>query len=202
MEKEIAIYVDGSAINNENPNTPTLGGIGVATFIHNVYENRKMEMLQKREGVHHYWSVRNHKVIDKVHNQLSYGAREAPFEIDLGKTTNNTTELAAIYGALQMMKLTDMKGWKIVIYGDSQYAGNLIFGNWKAKENKDLVRKIRSLADDMKRDYDIRWEYVKAHAGDDYNNYADYLARSAAYNVDTAEILTFNDWSRKNQIAA
>ena len=26
----IEIYVDGSAINNENPNVPTLGGVGVA----------------------------------------------------------------------------------------------------------------------------------------------------------------------------
>ena len=26
----LEIYVDGSAINNENPNKPTLGGVGVA----------------------------------------------------------------------------------------------------------------------------------------------------------------------------
>ena len=107
--------------------------------------------------------------------------------LDLGKVTNNTTELAAIYYALQIIQLNH-KDDNCTIYGDSQYAGNLVFGNWKAKQNKELVAKVKALAKTLP---NVTWEYVKAHDGNVYNEYADYLAKTGAYNRSP---LPFEEW--------
>ena len=157
----LEIYVDGSAINNENPNVPTLGGVGVAMIEEGNVTGVRVE-------------VSNHTLED--------------FPLDLKQTTNNTTELAAIYVAL---KLIEGKAGEHTIYGDSQYAGNLVFGNWKPKENKELVAKVKQLASEVP---NVTWEYVKAHADNQYNNYADYLARSGAYKTPETEVLSFNEW--------
>ena len=161
MLEMIEIYVDGSAINNENPNKPTLGGVGVAMIEDGNVTGVRVE-------------VSNHTLKD--------------FPLDLKQTTNNTTELAAIYVALELIK---GKAGEYTIYGDSQYAGNLVFGNWKPKENKELVAKVKKLASEVP---NVTWEYVKAHADNQYNNYADYLARSGAYKTPETEVLSFNEW--------
>lgn len=165
----IEIYVDGSAINNENPNVPTLGGVGVA-----IIEDVR---LYSERGVHGVRiEVSNHTLQD------------SQFPLNLKQTTNNTTELAAIYVAL---KLIEGKAGEYTIYGDSQYAGNLVFGNWKPKQNKELVAKVKQLASEVP---NVTWKYVKAHADNQYNNYADYLARSGAYKTPEREVLSFNEW--------
>ena len=161
----LEIYVDGSAINNENPNKPTLGGVGVAMIEDGNVTGVRVE-------------VSNHTLKD--------------FPLDLKQTTNNTTELAAIYVALELIK---GKAGEYTIYGDSQYAGNLVFGNWKPKENKELVAKVKKLASEVP---NVTWEYVKAHADNQYNNYADYLARSGAYKTPENEVLPFNEWLLSN----
>jgi ribonuclease HI len=180
----IEIYVDGSAINNENPNIPTLGGVGVCAIY-----NGKTERL---------WRVES-KVFGDFYT-VTNDVLEAPTSgLNLGKTTNNTTELAAIYMALKLVKgrVTNSKGEGAVIYGDSQYAGNLVFGNWKPKENKELVAKVKQLASEVP---NVTWEYVKAHADNQYNNYADYLARSGAYKTPQEQVLSFNEWLSSEQI--
>ena len=163
----LEIYVDGSAINNENPNKPTLGGVGVAMIEDGNVTGVRVE-------------VSNHTLED--------------FPLDLKQTTNNTTELAAIYVALKLTRdfVMNKRVKSVVIYGDSQYAGNLVFGNWKPKENKELVAKVKQMASKVPND--VTWEYVKAHADNQYNNYADYLARSGAYKTPETEVLSFNEW--------
>ena len=171
MLEMIEIYVDGSAINNENPNKPTLGGVGVAIIEGGGVEGIKVE-------------ISNHTILED-------------YPLDLKQTTNNTTELAAIYVALKLALHLEMKKWvkSVVIYGDSQYAGNLVFGNWKPKENKELVATVKQLASLVP---NVTWKYVKAHADNQYNNYADYLARSGAYKTPENEVLPFNEWLLSN----
>ena len=166
----IEIYVDGSAINNENPNIPTLGGVGVVV----------LGSIPGQEPDDYHLTVENHVL-----------SRNG---LELGKTTNNTTELAAIWVALGVIRYYRAEGEDVPaakIYGDSQYAGNLVFGNWKPKENKELVAKVKRLASEVP---NVTWEYVKAHADNQYNNYADYLARSGAYKAPQEEVLSFNEW--------
>ena len=89
-------------------------------------------------------------------------------------------------------------GREFMIYGDSEYAGNLIFGDWKPKENKELVAIIKQKAKTLQRaGYKIRWEHVRAHSDDDRNNYVDYLAKCGAYNTPLDDVQSFSNWTKE-----
>jgi len=192
----VKIYVDGSAINNENPNVPTLGGVGIGVWA--VSTLPVFGKATEHEGAHVYWTVKNHQIDDEIVT-IPNGNISKPIKLDLGKTTNNTTELAAIYGALEMIKLSnwEKQNASYIIYGDSQYAGNLVFGKWRAKDNKELVAKTKALLKEVRNlGINVEWEHVRAHTNDKFNDYADYLAKSGAYSVPEDEMLTFNRHSK------
>ncbi len=96
-------------------------------------------------------------------------------------TTNNRMELTAVIEALSALK----RPCRVVLHTDSQYVQKGItewIGGWKARgwktaakapvKNEDLWRKL----DEVVRDHDIRWVWVKGHAGHDGNERADALA--------------------------
>ena len=97
------------------------------------------------------------------------------------KTTNNRMELMAPIMALKKIKIKS----EITIYTDSRYVKDGItewikkwkLNNWKSSnkkpvKNKDLWIKLDSSCQKHK----ITWKWVKAHAGNKYNNLADELA--------------------------
>lgn len=85
---------------------------------------------------------------------------------DLPKTTNNRAELTAILKALTMLTFP---GDKVVIHTDSKYCIRVLFWNWKAKKNLDLIEAIWEAS----RDRDIIYQYI---SGED-NWRADFLSR-------------------------
>ena len=100
-------------------------------------------------------------------------------------TTNNRMELIAPINAL---KDIDSKK-KIEIYTDSQYVklgitewiNSWVKNSWKTSKkenvkNKDLWLKLYSLDQSL----DIKWHWVKAHAGNPLNEEVDLLAKKAA----------------------
>ena len=102
-------------------------------------------------------------------------------------TTNNRMELTAPIMALRKIK----KASKIVIYTDSTYLKNGItiwIKNWekngwmsankKPVKNKDLWVTLNKLTKEQV----INWKWVKAHAGNKYNEIADRLATGAMKN--------------------
>ena len=97
------------------------------------------------------------------------------------KTTNNRMELMAPIMALKKIK----KKSEITIFTDSKYVKDGITdwikkwkqNNWKSSnkkpvKNKDLWIKL----DNSCQKHKITWKWVKAHAGNKYNNLADELA--------------------------
>ena len=92
----------------------------------------------------------------------------------LGEATNNIAELRAIEEGL---KAITNRGLPVVVHTDSNYALGLLTKGWKAKENKELVARIRSLASTFK---NLRFEKVKGHSGCPENERADRLAVEAA----------------------
>tara|TARA_B100001564_G_C20669731_1_gene685585 strand:+ start:1861 stop:2430 length:570 start_codon:yes stop_codon:yes gene_type:complete len=184
MTNQIEFYVDGSAINNENPNVRTLGGIGVYRRTNSENGFKLGTVFASKPPDHGYAINVNANGIALMQTPVVRNTNP----LDLGKVTNNTTELAAIYYALQIIITRGNQYDNCIIYGDSQYAGNLVFGNWKAKQNKELVAKVKALAKTVP---NVTWEYVKAHDGNVYNEYADYLAKSGAYNQTP---LPFEEW--------
>ena len=102
-------------------------------------------------------------------------------------TTNNRMELIAPIMALRKIK----KASKIIIYTDSIYLKNGIttwIKNWekngwknankKPVKNKDLWVTLNELS----KEHVINWKWVKAHAGNKYNEIADKLASEAIRN--------------------
>jgi len=102
-------------------------------------------------------------------------------------TTNNRMELMAPIMALRKIK----KDSKITIYTDSIYLKNGIttwIKNWekngwknankKPVKNKDLWVTLNKLS----KEHVIDWKWVKAHAGNKYNEIADRLATEAIRN--------------------
>ena len=98
-------------------------------------------------------------------------------------TTNNRMELMATIMALKKIK----KKSEITIFTDSKYVKDGItdwIKNWKVNnwknsnkkpvKNKDLWIKL----DNACQKHKVIWKWVKAHAGNKYNNLVDYLAVS------------------------
>lgn len=103
-------------------------------------------------------------------------------------TTNNQMELKAVIEALKMLK----KPSSITLYTDSQYVKNGLttwikkwkINGWKTA-NKKPIKNIEFWKElDIEcAKHQIDWRWVKAHAGNKYNEIVDDLARDAAYAV-------------------
>jgi ribonuclease HI len=114
---------------------------------------------------------------------LMWGDRAKELSAGYRRTTNNRMELMAVIAALLALKKENLT---IVIHSDSQYVvkavnegwlSNWLLTNFKGgKKNKDLWLKYHSLA----RKHHIRFEWVRGHADNVYNNRCDELATTAA----------------------
>ena len=102
-------------------------------------------------------------------------------------TTNNRMELMAPIMALKKIK----KASKIIIYTDSIYLKNGItiwIKNWEKNGWKNSNRKLVKNKDlwvalnELSKEQIIDWKWVKAHAGNKYNEIADKLATEAIRN--------------------
>ena len=100
-------------------------------------------------------------------------------------TTNNQMELLAPIKALNKMP----RGSKIQIFTDSKYVKSGITewihkwkkNGWKTAnkqevKNKDLWTELDILANE----FEISWNWVKAHSTDELNNEVDLIAKEAA----------------------
>ena len=102
-------------------------------------------------------------------------------------TTNNQMELLAPIKALREIP----KGSKVKIFTDSKYVKSGItewINNWKKNgwktANKKEVRnkELWTELDYLNNEFQINWNWVKAHSTDKLNIEVDLLARSAASN--------------------
>ncbi len=100
-------------------------------------------------------------------------------------TTNNQMELLAPIEALKKIS----KGSEVQIFTDSKYVKSGItewIHNWKKNgwktadkqpvKNKELWEELDLLANQ----FEISWNWVKAHSTDELNNEVDLIAREAA----------------------
>lgn len=102
-------------------------------------------------------------------------------------TTNNRMELTAAINALSIVKNTpDFKNHKIIVNIDSQYVKNGItvwIKGWKLKgwktadkkpvKNQDLWIQL----DELNSTLNVSWNWVKGHAGIEYNEICDQLCQ-------------------------
>ena len=100
-------------------------------------------------------------------------------------TTNNRMELLAPIRALKEMKQSD----QIEIYTDSQYVklgitewiNTWVVNNWKTSKKEDVKNKdLWVELYDLNKSLNVKWNWVKAHAGNPMNEEVDLMAKKAA----------------------
>ncbi|ROU00022.1 ribonuclease HI [Marinobacter sp. R17] len=112
---------------------------------------------------------------------LSYGDQERELHGGEKNTTNNRMELMAAIQGLKALK----RHCEVDLYTDSQYVRKGItewMKNWKKNGWKTAARKPVKNADlwrdldELTGSHDIKWHWVKGHAGIPGNERADQLA--------------------------
>ena len=90
-------------------------------------------------------------------------------------STNNRMEITAVIRGLLEISPSEL----VKIYSDSQYVINTMTRAWKRKANQDLWVEIDRLVSGRR----IEWNWVRGHAGNQFNELADRLAFDAAKNL-------------------
>ena len=114
---------------------------------------------------------------------LRWGDTERELKGGESDTTNNRMELMAAIKALESLN----RAVKVDLYTDSTYVQKGItewIHSWKRRgwktaskkpvKNEDLWKRL----DDVIQYQDVSWHWVKGHAGHEYNERADALARA------------------------
>ena len=89
----------------------------------------------------------------------------------VASSTNNRMELLAVVEAL-----STVTNGCYDIYTDSLLTMNCAQGIWKRKSNLDLWCQY----DEVSKDKILKWNWVKGHSGDEYNEIVDNAARTEA----------------------
>jgi ribonuclease HI len=101
-------------------------------------------------------------------------------------TTNNRMEMTAVIKALE-----HGEGSSIAIFTDSKYVFDGINSwikkwrknNWKTSLSKDVLNADLWKEMDGLNNIHIKWNWVKGHSGDKWNDVVDKLASDAAYKL-------------------
>ncbi|MGI8951189.1 MAG: ribonuclease HI [Chitinophagaceae bacterium] len=114
---------------------------------------------------------------------LMYGNKQKELSTGYRLTTNNRMELMAVIAALEALT---KKNISLTIYTDSKYVLNSVEKKWLdnwiktdfkgGKKNKDLWQRYYNLA----KDFTIKFNWVKGHDENIFNNRCDALATAAA----------------------
>ena len=100
-------------------------------------------------------------------------------------TTNNRMELLAPINALKEMNASS----QITIYTDSQYVKlgitewikKWIINNWQTSKKEDVKNKdLWVELYNLNKSLNVKWNWVKAHAGNPMNEEVDLMAKKAA----------------------
>jgi len=100
-------------------------------------------------------------------------------------TTNNRMELLAPINALKEMTVRS----EINIFTDSQYVklgitewiNKWTINNWQTSKNEDVKNKdLWVELYNLNKSLNVKWNWVKAHAGDPMNEEVDLMAKNAA----------------------
>ena len=87
------------------------------------------------------------------------------------RSTNNRMEIMAVIKGLESVP----EAADVTVFSDSEYVVNTMTRNWKRNANRDLWARLD--AETGRRN--VRWQWVKGHAGIPLNERADDLARRA-----------------------
>jgi ribonuclease HI len=118
---------------------------------------------------------------------LLHGSHEKTLSGADANTTNNRMELTAAVCSLQSLKAPCL----VDFYTDSEYLRRGITEwlpdwrrrGWKRKSGKLANIDLWQALEASMTEHQITWHWVKAHAGNQYNNRVDRLARKAMHEI-------------------
>lgn len=125
---------------------------------------------------------------------LKFGKHRKELSQGFIETTNNRMELLAVIIGLEALTL---KEYPVIIYSDSKYVVDAINKGWlskwqrtgfKKKKNVDLWKKLIPLQSKL----DLKFQWVKGHAGHPENERCDQLAVEAAESGNLIEDVGYN----------
>jgi len=116
---------------------------------------------------------------------MMFGPHVKEFSAGFRKTTNNRMELLAVIVALESLTKRQIS---VKIFTDSKYVVDSVEKKWLngwlrtnfsgGKKNKDLWLRYAAIAGE----FSVKFNWVKGHADNPYNNRCDLLATQAADN--------------------
>ncbi|MEG4577429.1 ribonuclease HI [Microcoleus sp. N3A4] len=106
------------------------------------------------------------------------------------QTTNNRMEMQAAVAALEFFANSGQTE-PVTVYTDSEYVKNGITKwiqgwknkGWKTSTGKDVVNQDLWHLLDRLNSRQVKWEHVRGHSGDFYNDRCDEIARSFSHNL-------------------
>jgi ribonuclease HI len=113
---------------------------------------------------------------------LKFGKHRKELNQGFVETTNNRMELLAVIVGLESLTMTE---YPVIIYSDSKYVVDAINKGWleswqkkgfKKKKNVDLWQRFLPL----QKKFELKFQWVKGHAGHPENERCDQLAVEAA----------------------
>ena len=117
---------------------------------------------------------------------LRYNGKEKTLSGGEAETTNNRMEILAVIKALEALK----EKCNIELYTDSQYVCNAInkgwaqkwkSNNWKRNKNEPALNSdLWEILLDLLEEQNVKFNWVKGHAGHEENEKCDTLARTEA----------------------
>ena len=162
--KPLYIYVDGSCLGNQNVTSETPAGWSFIVV-------KGDSGLGKGSG----------NIIKESFGKVVTDEKNSEF-IGAEVGSNNTAELSAFVHCLKWI-LVEGGLQEIIIRTDSNYAGNIVEGNWKAKSNKKIAKLSQQLWREVKTIQKLSWKHIRAHTGHRWNERADHLAIRAAQDI-------------------
>ncbi len=103
---------------------------------------------------------------------LGYRGYWRAFGEYLGSATNQQAEIAAAWIGLKTLR----EPCKVRLLSDSKYVVQTMTGNFRKKANLEWWEKLEKSA----KNHDVKWEWVKGHAGHEVQEVADKMARMMA----------------------
>ena len=117
---------------------------------------------------------------------LDYKGKEKELAEGFRMTTNNRMELLAVIKGLEAIK---KDGWQVLVVSDSKYVVDSVEKGWvqnwvkkgfKGKKNEDLWRRFLKVY----YKHQVKFKWIKGHAGHPQNERCDRLAVAAAESRD------------------